>query len=282
MDTNTTTDAAARWNSVADGWARWGPAVERGEADLTALIRAGLGPMNGRTIIELGSGSGELAAQLAVDVGPDGRVLATDIAPGMTEIQTALLAGVSNVSVLGGVDAADLHFDDGTADAVVFRMGLMMTARPDDALQSIRRVLRPGGRFVTTVWGPAIENPWLTSVGMAAMSQGLVSGGPPVAPGEPFSLPDPDDLRRRFGVAGFGDVSVTTHRGTRHYPDAHTHVDMALALAPPLAAAARTISAEQSAALRGTVIALTAGCRNTDGSYDIPMCAHLASGVAPG
>ena len=196
MDTNITPNtAAALWDVAADGWARYGPTIERIEADLSALICAALPPLAGLDVLELGSGSGEFARLLAADIGPDGHLLATDIAPAMTRVQTARLADLTNTSVRGGVDVTDLPLADDSADVVVFRMGLMMSPQPDRALQSIRCVLRPGGRFVTTVWGPLTENPWLTSVGMAAMTQGLVAGGPPVGPGEPFSLPDPDILR---------------------------------------------------------------------------------------
>lgn len=282
MDTNTTANtAAALWDVAADGWARYGPTIERIEADLSALICAALPPLAGLDVLELGSGSGEFARLLAADIGPDGHLLATDIAPAMTRVQTARLADLTNTSVRGGVDVTDLPLADDSADVVVFRMGLMMSPRPDRALQSIRCVLRPGGRFVTTVWGPLTENPWLTSVGMAAMTQGLVAGGPPVGPGEPFSLPDPDILRDLFAAAGFSSVSVETHRGVRHYRDDAEHVDMVLDLAPPLAAARRGFSAEQDSALRSTIASLTEQYRNPDGSLDIPMCAHVASGRAP-
>ncbi|MFW0797252.1 methyltransferase domain-containing protein [Gordonia sp. CPCC 205515] len=280
MDTSTThQSAAALWDDVASGWSRFATEIEAGDSDLTARIRAATGPLDGHAVLELGSGAGELAVQIAEWVGHDGTVTASDVAPAMTEVQRTRLALIPNARVVGDVNAHDLPFPENTFDTVVFRMGLMMTSDPDRALRSIHRVLRPGGRFVTTTWGPFTENPWLTTVGMSAMSLGLVSGGPPIHPGDPFSLPDPDDLRRRFTEAGFLDVDVETLSATRHYRDTEEHVTMALSLAPPLAAAQRAMTAEQASALRHTVTGLTEQYRNSDGSLDVPMSAHIVVGT---
>ena len=48
----------------------------------------------------------------------------------------------------------------------------------------------------------------MTRVGIAAMINGLVAGGPPVGPGGIFSLGDPDHLKSLVAAAGFVDVSV--------------------------------------------------------------------------
>lgn len=70
-------------------------------------------------------------------------------------------------------------------------MGLMFTPQPAVALAEIRRVLRVGGRFAALTWAGIEHNPWMTCVGMAAMMNGVVAGGPPVGPGGIFSLGDP-------------------------------------------------------------------------------------------
>lgn len=279
MDTSTTPrSAAALWDGVATSWSRFATEIEATESDLTSAIRDAAGDLTSHTVLELGSGTGELAAQIAEWVGPDGTVTASDVAPSMTQVQRARLDRVPNARVAADVDAHELPFADNSFDTVVFRMGLMMASDPDRALREIRRVLRPGGRFITAVWGPFTENPWLTTVGMGAMSLGLVSGGPPINPGEPFSLPSPEDLRRRFTEAGFVDVDVQTMSATRHYRDTEQQVTMALSLAPPLAAAHRTMSPEQATELRATVAGLTEHYRDTDGALDLPMSAHIALG----
>ncbi|MGV9713171.1 class I SAM-dependent methyltransferase [Gordonia sp. NPDC003424] len=279
MDASTTQSPASMWSSVASGWARFATEIEGTESELTGRLRAASGSLNGSAVLELGSGTGELAAQISDWVGPDGTVTASDIAPSMTEVQRARLADVANATVVGDVDVHELPFADNTFDVAIFRMGLMMASDPDRALRETLRVLRPGGRFVTSVWGPFTENPWLTTVGMGAMSLGLVSGGPPLDPGEPFSLPDTEDLRRRFIEAGFTDVDVQTVKGTRHYADSDEHIEMAMSLAPPLNAARQRMSEEQAAALQTTVVGLTEQFRDADGALDIPVSARIAVGT---
>jgi ubiquinone/menaquinone biosynthesis C-methylase UbiE len=89
------------------------------------------------------------------------------------------------------VVARQIDLPDASMDIVVFRMGLMLVTEPKRVLEECHRVLRSGGMLGVAVWAAPQHNPWLTSVGMAAMMHGLVSGGPPTGPGGPFSLADP-------------------------------------------------------------------------------------------
>src|SRR3954454_12987255 len=96
------------------------------------------------------------------------------------------------------------------------------------------------------------HNPWLTSVGMSAAMGGLVDR-PPVGPGGPFSLGDPGDLGERVRGAGFEPVTVTVHDSVRRYGSPAEHLEMVLALAPPLAVAIDSATPEQQASLRRSV-----------------------------
>lgn len=93
---------------------------------------------------------------------------------------------------------------------------------------------------------------------------GLVQGGPPVGPGGPLSLHDPVDLEKRARNAGFSDVSVEVVDFVRPYESSDKHFDMVTALAPPIAAAMRRATPEQSAAVRQTVADLVSQYRNGD------------------
>jgi SAM-dependent methyltransferase len=156
----------------------------------------------------------------------------------------------------------------------------MLVSDPDRALDEIRRVLRPGGRLAAATWGDPAGNPWLSSVGMAAMMQGVGPGGPPKGPGSPFSLADPEDLRGRLDAAGFRDVTVEVVESTRSYADARQHFDMVSALAPPLAVALAAAADETVAAVRAGVEGLTAPYRTPDGGIDLPMRALVISASA--
>ena len=124
------------------------------------------------------------------------------------------------------------------------------------------------------MWGAPPDNPWLTSVGMAAMMHGLVQGGPPVGPGGPFSLADPVDLEKRVRGAGFTDVTVHVVDAVRHFATPEEHFETVGALAPPLAAALGAASDQQRAIVRETVTGLTAQYRDADGLH-LPMRALI-------
>jgi SAM-dependent methyltransferase len=249
---------------MAPEWDRHRDDVELMKAELTGQLIDAIGPLDGRRVLELGAGTGELAARLAAGVGATGSVLATDIAEGMVQLLHRRLDGLPNVEV-AAVDATAIPLPTGSVDVVVFRMGLMLVPEPEDALREIRRVLKPGGRLAAAVWGPPQENPWMTAVGMAAMMHGLVQGGPPVGPGGPFSLADPIDLEKRARGAGFTGVTVTAIDSTRAFADSDEHVDVVLALSPPLAAAVRNAPRQKVAAVRSTVAGLDAQYVGEDG-----------------
>ena len=154
----------------------------------------------------------------------------------MVELIRQKLAGLPHAAA-EVIDAAAIPGPAEAYDVVVSRMGLMFVPEPLQALQEVRRVLRPGGRLATAVWAAPARNPWMTAVGMAAVMNGVLSGPPPTTPGGPFSLGDPDQLEKLARDAGFIDVRVETAEYTRHYDSAAEQFDMVRVLAPPIAAA---------------------------------------------
>jgi SAM-dependent methyltransferase len=266
------------WSDVADGWDRWRDRIEDGDGVITEALLAAAGPLPGARVLELAAGTGEVAARLAAEVGPDGSVLASDGAEGMVGLLTARLSGLANVTV-ARLDLGDIALDDDAVDAVVCRMGLMLVDDSARAASEVRRVLRPGGRFAVAVWADPAANPWLAVTGMAAVMQGLLPGPPPNAPGGPFSLAGPGALRTLLEHAGFGGVDVVGAEGSRRYAAAEEIVDMSSSLAPPLHGALATASPEQRAALTDTVRQLTSSYV-VDGGLELPLKAWVASGTA--
>ncbi len=252
------------WTAVAPDWDAHRGHVETLKTQLTAALVDGLALAPGDRVLELGAGTGELAALLAGRVRPSGTVIASDVAPGMLELIRARTAASPGVEVTQ-IDACDIPLGDGSVDVVVFRMGLMLVSDPARAVAECRRVLAPGGRVAAAVWGAPQDNPWLTSVGMAAMMHGVVQGGPPTGPGGPFSLADPSVLQGLFADAGFADISVQQVDTLASFADADEHFDTVRCLAPPLAAALSAASDEARAAVRATLAGLVAQYRTEDG-----------------
>jgi demethylmenaquinone methyltransferase / 2-methoxy-6-polyprenyl-1,4-benzoquinol methylase len=102
------------------------------------------------TVLDLASGSGDLARSLARQVGPKGKVYASDINFSMLKegiaksLDTGLYENIHYVLA----DAENLPFKSSTFDCVMISFGLRNVTRKEEALKSIYRVLKPGGKLV--------------------------------------------------------------------------------------------------------------------------------------
>jgi ubiquinone/menaquinone biosynthesis C-methylase UbiE len=262
--TTTTGRASEDWTAVAPGWDALREHVEATKEELTERLLAGLALRPGQHVVELGCGTGELARRLAGQVSPGGSVVASDIAPGMAALARETLAAVEGVTVVVA-DAADTGLPGGSADAVVFRMGPMLMPDPVAVAAEARRLLTRGGVFAAAVWAGLQDNPWLSSVGMAAMMAGLVQGGPPTGPGGIFSLADPDAFAQVARDGGFTEVHVEAVPLQFRVRDHDHHLQVVSSLAGPLAGALHAATDEQRTAVRETVTQLTEQYVGPDG-----------------
>jgi SAM-dependent methyltransferase len=275
-DTHSTEVAAKQWDGVAEAW----EAKVDDSDDLTVpattawLDRLAVHP--GERLLELSAGPGSMATTWSELVGPDGHVTVSDLAPRMVDAARRRAAGLANVEV-AVIDLMAIDRADASYDVVASRMGLMFTPDPAVALAEMRRVLVDGGRMASLVWGGLEHNPWVSCVGMAAMLNGVVSGGPPVGPGQIFTLGDPDRLATLASQAGFAEVAVEAIDVTFTAPDIDAHLDRVVALAGPLAAALATATPDQLAAVRATATDLAAP-HLTDDGLALPGRALLVSG----
>ncbi len=110
---------------------------------LRAPVRAG------ETVVDLGCGGGLDLALLAWMVGPRGRAIGIDSAPGMVERARRNLAALQLPQA--EVREAPAHatgLPDSSADWVVANGILNLSPDKAPILEEIRRVLKPGGRFL--------------------------------------------------------------------------------------------------------------------------------------
>ena len=253
----TPTKPADDWSAVAEAWET---NVEHVESHTVAATEAWVQAADvrpGDRVLELGAGPGTTAGEWSRMVGPTGRVVISDVAPGMVAVARRRNATLDNVEVVV-LDAARIDRPDHSFDVVVSRMGLMFTPDPAGAFREIRRVLAEGGRFSALTWAGMAHNPWMTCVGMAAMVNGLVAGGPPDGPGGIFSLGDPARLASLADGAALVDVTVQEIPVSFHSDSIDTHIQRVSALAGPLAAAFTAATPQQLEAVRQTAGQLAA------------------------
>jgi len=107
-------------------------------------------PRKGEVIMDLAGGTGDLAAQMAVKVGPGGQVVVVDVNEAMIRtgrdrlLDRGLIEGLCYV--LG--DAEALAFPDNSFDCVTMAFGLRNVTHKDRALAEMFRILKPGGRLL--------------------------------------------------------------------------------------------------------------------------------------
>jgi demethylmenaquinone methyltransferase/2-methoxy-6-polyprenyl-1,4-benzoquinol methylase len=115
-------------------------------------------PRPGERVLDVASGSGDLAAALARRVGVQGEVWATDVNRKMLERGRDRLLDAGALSPAVQCDAERLPFADAYFDCVTVGFGLRNMTHKDRALAEMARVLKPGGRLVvlefSKVWTP--------------------------------------------------------------------------------------------------------------------------------
>ncbi len=113
-----------------------------------AVETAGVRP--GERVLDLASGTCDLAMKFARLVGPRGRVVASDINGSMLSCGRQRMV---DSGVVGNVEyvlanAETLPFDENEFDCVTISFGLRNVTDKERALRSILRVLKPGGRLL--------------------------------------------------------------------------------------------------------------------------------------
>jgi demethylmenaquinone methyltransferase / 2-methoxy-6-polyprenyl-1,4-benzoquinol methylase len=130
---------ATRYNVMTDLWTLGLHRVWKRQAmELCALRR-------GEQVLDVATGTGDLAFLEEAAVGPEGQVVGVDSCAAMLQVARGRQPG--GVEFQEG-DAMDLRFPDASFDVVTISFGLRNVADRGQALREFRRVLRPGGRLM--------------------------------------------------------------------------------------------------------------------------------------
>lgn len=133
----------AQFGATAGAYAS--SAVHASGPDLDAMLAVAALTGHER-VLDVGTGTGHTAFAFARKAA---EVTAIDVTPEMIAAarEAAAEGGIANVRFDVG-DAASLPYGDGAFDLVVCRHAAHHFPEPERALREVRRVLRPGGRFL--------------------------------------------------------------------------------------------------------------------------------------
>ena len=116
------------------------------------------GVRTGERVLDVASGSGDLASAFARRAGPEGEVWLTDINRAMLARGRDRLLDEGRALPLAQCDAERLPFRADYFDCVSVAFGLRNMTHKEAALAEMRRVLKPGGRLLvlefSRVWQP--------------------------------------------------------------------------------------------------------------------------------
>ena len=104
----------------------------------------------GDQVLDIAGGTGDLAAKFSKLVGPTGQVVLADINGSMLKVgrDRLLDKGVAGNIEFVQADAEKLPFPDNHFDCVTIAFGLRNVTHKEDAIRSMLRVLKPGGRLL--------------------------------------------------------------------------------------------------------------------------------------
>jgi demethylmenaquinone methyltransferase/2-methoxy-6-polyprenyl-1,4-benzoquinol methylase len=104
----------------------------------------------GQRVLDLAGGTGDLVLLIAPKVGPQGRVVLSDINNAMIRTGRARLLdkGIAGNVEYIQADAERLPFPDNSFDCITMAFGLRNVTHKQTALDSMYRVLKPGGRLL--------------------------------------------------------------------------------------------------------------------------------------
>ena len=177
----------------------WGEGyLSPGGADEVARVVEGL-DLRGRTVVDIGCGSGGITVALARDFGA-GRVIGLDVEGPVCAAarRRAEAAGLSDRVEIRQVEPGPMPLPDESADVVFSKHSIVHIADKEALARDVFRVLAPGGRFAASDWLLAHDGPPSPELEAYLRSEDL-----------DFGMASPARYTRALEQAGFAEVRLT-------------------------------------------------------------------------
>jgi demethylmenaquinone methyltransferase/2-methoxy-6-polyprenyl-1,4-benzoquinol methylase len=173
------------------------------------------GIRQGERVLDVCTGTGELALLLAQKVGPGGTVTGADFCEEMLSRAREKTKSKRNLSYILS-DAKELPFPDNTFDTVTVAFGMRNIPDTIFALKEIKRVMKPGGKFICleltrpqAAWFRTAYE-WYVFRFMPFIAEIVVKTAAPYLylPRSIKAFYPPDEFRRVIAECGYTNVTI--------------------------------------------------------------------------
>lgn len=193
------------WDKSSVGWKKWDHVFMEFLKPMGEEMIRMLCVKDSDTVLDIATGTGEPALTIASGL-KTGKVIGADLSKKMiaVAVENAQNRGIKNFEAIC-CDVSELPFENNSFEAVTCRFGFNLFPDMNLALSEMIRVLKPGGRIVTSVWGIPEKNPWV-STSMQTMIEMLqlkppAEGGPGI-----FRCSRPSLMSALFTKAGLKNI----------------------------------------------------------------------------
>ena len=183
-------------------------------ADMAARVAA----LSPRRVLETAAGSGAVTRALAPRLPADAFYAVTDLNKPMLDY-AAERQGVDARLQWQQADALKLPFDSAGFDVVLCQFGAMFFPDRVAGYAEARRVLKPGGRWVFSVWDRIEDNVFADEV-TQAMGELFPQDPPRFLVRVPHGYYDVDQIREDVRQAGFHDIQIEVREEVSRSPSA--------------------------------------------------------------
>jgi ubiquinone/menaquinone biosynthesis C-methylase UbiE len=274
-------DEPAEKAGLRTAWGRVAPVYEGMWAARTAPFSAAgldlLDPPSGAEGLDVACGPGDTTVALAARLAP-GRARGVDFSPAMVERARERFGGREDVS-FGVDDAERLSLPDDSVDVLTCSFGLMYFYDARAAIRGAARVLRPGGRMLQVVWGPAPRVWFVPVIELIETRAAYFSAVCPMM----FFYGLPGVLPRMIEEAGMEPGGVNSIPGRMRFADAAEAVEAAVLGGPLAGLFLNRLDDGAQAEVRRAMTAHVESLAERDGAgISLPAEVGAAVGTVPG
>lgn len=159
-------------------------------------------------VLETAAGSGVVTRALAPKLAANASYVVTDLNQPMLDYAASRQPADTRIT-WRQADALALPFENATFDLVCCQFGAMFFPDRSSAYREARRVLKPGGHFLFSVWDRIEENIFADDV-TNALAKIFPNDPPRFLARTPHGYHDTARIRSELENAGFSDLAIET------------------------------------------------------------------------